>query len=262
MKQFAIIGLSYFGKNVLDELLELDVEVLIIDKDREVIEAYKDLPISAVIMDVLNEESLRRALPSTIDGVVIDLGEKIEASILATSYCRKIGIEQIVVKAVTEGHAEILEMVGATKIVFPNREAAKRITPLLLSSTLLNYLPVSGKLVIAELEMPARFVGQSLIEVDLRKKYGLNLISVKNGEHDEYGLITPEYRFRPGDIVLVSGTDESMESLTGKNGRAKASARGGALGGALGGAKGEKAGKGLSNLAKLFGLGGSASKRK
>lgn len=243
MKQFAIIGLSYFGKNVLDELLELDVEVLIIDKDREVIEAYKDRPISAIIMDVLNEESLRRALPSTIDGVVIDLGEKIEASILATSYCRKIGIEQIVVKAVTEGHAEILELVGATKIVFPNREAAKRITPLLLSSTLLNYLPVSGKLVIAELEMPDLFVGQSLIDVNLRKKYGLNLISVKNGEHDEYGLITPDYCFRSGDIVLVSGTDESMESLTGKNDRVKA--------------RNGKAGRGLSNLAKLFGVGGA-----
>ena len=239
MKQFAIIGLSYFGKNVLEELLELDVEVLIIDKDRDVIDSYRDAPVSAVALDVLNEESLRRVLPSTIDAVVIDLGKVIEASILVTSYCRKMGISRIIVKAETEGHAEILEMVGATKIVFPNREAAKRITPLMLSSGLLNYLPVSGKLVIAELEVPEKFFGQSLLEADLRRKYGLNLISVKNGEAEEFGLFTPEYRFRPGDIALVSGTDESLDQFSGIAARDAAKRKRG----------------GLRNLGRLFGIG-------
>lgn len=215
MKQFAVIGLSYFGKNVLDELLEFDADVLIIDKDPEVIDQYKDHPVSAVVLDVLNEESLRRVMPASIDAVVIDLGEKIEASILATSYCRKIGIPRIIVKAETEGHAEILELVGATKIVFPNREAAKRITPLMLSSSLLNYLPVSGKLVIAEMEIPARYFGQSILESNIRKKYGMNLISVKNGTDEDYGPFSTEYRFRPGDIALVSGTDESLEAFAG-----------------------------------------------
>ncbi|HSV56693.1 MAG TPA: NAD-binding protein, partial [Magnetospirillaceae bacterium] len=151
MKQFAILGLSWFGKNVLEELLELGAEVLIVDKDRDVIDLYGDHPVAAVVLDIMNEEILRNALPKGLDGVVIDMGDKIEASILATSYCRKLGIPRIFVKAVTEGHAEILEMVGATKVVFPNREAAKRITPLLMSRGILNYLPVSGKFVIAEL---------------------------------------------------------------------------------------------------------------
>jgi trk system potassium uptake protein TrkA len=222
MKQFAIIGLSYFGKNVLDELLELDAEVLIIDKDPEVIDQYKDHPVSAVVLDVLNEESLRRVMPASIDAVVIDLGEKIEASILATSYCRKIGIPRIIVKAETEGHAEILELVGATKIVFPNKEAAKRITPIMLSSAVLNYLPVSGNLVIAELEIPARYFGHSILEADIRRKYGLNFISVKNGVEEDYGLFTPDYRFRPGDIALVSGTDEALEAFAGAAARDRA----------------------------------------
>ncbi len=213
MKQFAILGLSYFGKNVLDELLELDAEILIIDKDREVIDAYNDYPVSAVVMDVMNEESLRRVLPKGLDGVVIDMGDKIEASILATSYCRKLGVPRIFVKAVTEGHAEILELVGATKIIFPNREAAKRITPLLVSMGLLNYLPVSGSLVIAELEVPERLFGVTLLQANLRKAYGINLISVRNGEKEEYGLFTPDYKFRPGDVALVSGNDQSIEAF-------------------------------------------------
>jgi len=239
MKQFAIIGLSYFGKNVLDELLELGTEVLVIDKDREVIDQYRDRAISAFVIDALNEASLRQILPKDLDGVVIDMGEKIEASILATSYCRKIGIAQIIVKAETEEHAEILELVGATRIVFPNREAAKRITPLLASSVLLNYLPVSGKLVIAEISVPERFFGFSLLDVNLRKKFGLNLISVKNGDSEEYGLFSPEYVFRPGDVALVSGTDDLLEAFCASTDKDRAK---------------QRAPK-FSNLGKLFGIG-------
>lgn len=214
MKQFAILGLSYFGKNVLEELLELGADILIIDKDREVIDAYKDYPVNAVVMDLLNEENLSRVFPRDLDGVVIDMGDNLEASILVTSYCRKLGIPRIFVKAVTEGHGEILEMVGATKIVFPHKEAAKRITPLLVSSGLLNYIPVSGKLVIAEIEVPRHLIGKSIIETNLRQEFHINLISVKNGELEEYGLINPEYCFRTGDVALVSGSDEAIERFT------------------------------------------------
>lgn len=216
MKQFAILGLSRFGKNVLDELLEFGADVMIVDKDRELIDAYRDQPVTAVVMEIESEDNLRKALPKGLDGVVIDMGDKIEASILATSYCRKLGIPRIFVKAVTEGHAEILEMVGATNVVFPNREAAKRVTPLLVSSGLLNYLPVSGNLVIAELMVPDRLFGLSLLEANLRKNHGINLISVRNGE-EEYGLFSPDYRFRPGDIALVSGLDESIEAFAEKH---------------------------------------------
>jgi trk system potassium uptake protein TrkA len=76
---------------------------------------------------------------------------------------------------------------------------------------LLNYLPVSGNLVIAEIMVPERLVGLSLLEANLRRSFGVNLISVKNGETEEYGLFTPEYCFRAGDIALVSGLDESIE---------------------------------------------------
>jgi len=239
MKQFVIIGLGYFGRNVLDELLELDAEVLVVDRNREIIDQYKDQRVNAFVIDVLNEVNLRHILPTTVDGVVIDMGEKVETSILMTSYCRKLGIPQIIVKAETREHAEILELVGATRIVFPNREAAKRITPLLVSSVLLNYLPVSGKLIIAEVAVPERFFGSSLIEVNLRKKYGLNLISVKNGDVEEYGLFSPEYVFRPGDVALISGTDELLETFCATGGKER----------------GRRSLPNLGNLGKLFGLG-------
>ncbi|OHD15557.1 MAG: hypothetical protein A2Y38_18135 [Spirochaetes bacterium GWB1_59_5] len=239
MKQFVIIGLGYFGRNVLDELLELGADVLVVDRNREIIDQYKDRRVNAFVIDTLNEVNLRHILPTTVDGVVIDMGEKVETSILTTSYCRKLGIPQIIVKAETREHAEILELVGATRIVFPNREAAKRITPLLVSSVLLNYLPVSGKLIIAEVAVPERFFGHSLLDVNLRKKYGLNLISVKNGDAEEYGLFSPQYEFRPGDVALISGTDELLETFCAVDSKDRS----------------RRANTNLGNLGKLFGLG-------
>ncbi|MDR3343273.1 MAG: TrkA family potassium uptake protein [Treponema sp.] len=215
MKQVAILGLSHFGKSVLDELLELKVEVFIMDKDRQVIDTYKDAAAGSVVLDVLNVENLRKVLPESIDAVIIDMGDSIEASILATSYCTKLKIKTIIVKAETESHGEILELVGATKVVFPNKEAAKRISPLLLSSVLLNYLPVSGKLIIAELAIPDHLIGKTVGETEFRTKHKLNLISVRGpeeefGEFDDVG-----YTFKAGDIGLFSGTDEALDHFTG-----------------------------------------------
>lgn len=219
MKQFAILGLSYFGKNVLEEMLELDIDILIVDKDREVIDLYKDTSIGAVVADISSEDMLRKILPKKLDGVVIDMGEKIESSILVTSYCRKMGIPRIFVKAVTEGHAEILELVGATNVVFPNREAAKRVTPLLVSSGMLNYLPVSGNLVIAEVAVPEFLFGLSLLKANIRQSHNINLISIKQGEAGDYFMAGPEHIFKSGDIALVSGSDEAIEKFAGYTGR-------------------------------------------
>ena len=214
MKQIAILGLSHFGKSVLDELIRLDVDVFIVDKDREVIDAYKDTAAGAVVLDVLNIENLQKILPEQVDAVIIDMGDSIEASILATSYCAKLNMKVIIVKAETESHAEILELVGATKIIFPNKEAAKRITPLLLSNVLLNYFPISESISLVEIELPERMIGKTVLESELRTKYNLNLIAVRQPD-DEFGQFTSKYRFRVGDIGLLSGDDKSLDSFAG-----------------------------------------------
>ncbi|AEJ20936.1 potassium channel family protein [Gracilinema caldarium] len=215
MKQVAILGLSYFGQAVLDELLEMDVDILLIDKDREVLDRYRDTVSAAIGMDVINQEALEKTLPKHIDAVIIDMGKNIEASILAASYCKKLEIGTIIAKAETDAHGEILGIVGATKVVFPNREAAKRIVPQIVSNLVLNYLPVGGNLVIAEIEIPDSFIGKTVLELDLRKKFGLNLISVRSSE-TEYTLFTPEYRFQEKDIALVSGTEFDVDQFTGR----------------------------------------------
>ncbi|MDR1400069.1 MAG: TrkA family potassium uptake protein [Treponema sp.] len=213
MKRIAILGLGQFSKSVLTELLELKVEVFIIDKDRQAIDAYKDISAHAAVVDILTIDNLRRILPESTDAVIIDMGSSIEASILATSYCAKLRIKTIIARAETSAHAEILELVGATKVVFPDQEAAKRITPILLSSVLLNYLPVSGKLIIAELPLPDVLLGKTLISSELRRRYGLNLLSIREAD-GEFAACEPGYVFKHGDVGLFAGSDEELNRLT------------------------------------------------
>ncbi|MBN1524252.1 MAG: TrkA family potassium uptake protein [Spirochaetales bacterium] len=213
MKQFAIIGIDSFGKRVLDELIEADCEILIIDKSREVVDFYKDRVASAFIADVLNEETIQKLIPRTIDAAIIDLGGNREASILVTNYLKKMGIREIIAKAESNEHGEILEVVGATKVVFPSKEAAKRIAPLLLSSILFSYLPISEDFIIAEIKVPERFIGKTLLEINLRKEYGLNVIALRKEEGQAYMLFTPEHILQRDEVFLVGGIEADIVKL-------------------------------------------------
>jgi len=214
MKQFAIIGLSRFGRRLLEELMETDCEIILIDKDREVIDLYKDKIASAYIADAINEEIIRKLIPATIDAAIVDLGDRIEASILVTNYLKKMGVREIIARAESKEHGEILDLVGATKVVFPNQEAAKRIAPFLVSSQIFSYLPISKELVIAEIRVPEKFYGKSLIEVDMRRQYRLNVIAYRKLDKEEYYFYAPEYHLQPDDVLLVGGAEADIGLLT------------------------------------------------
>lgn len=215
MKQFAIIGLSSFGKMMLEELSETACEILIIDKNRERVEKYKQVATNAFIADVINEEIIRKLVPSTIDAAIIDLGGKIEVSILVANYLSKMGVRRIIAKADSDEHAEILDIVGATQVVLPNREAAKRITPLLVSSLLFNYMPISNGLVMAEVKVPEKYFGTTLIEADLRRTAQLNVIAIRKEEESDYEFFSPDYRLQDDDIFLIVGNEKNVASFSG-----------------------------------------------
>jgi trk system potassium uptake protein TrkA len=210
MKQFAVIGLDNFGRRVVDELLDADCEILIVDKDEEVINLYKDRVANALIADVLSESTIRKIIPKTIDAAVIDLGDNVEASILVTNYLKKMGVKTIIVKAESNEHAEILELVGASRVVFPNKEAAKRMTPLLLSSLIFSYLPISEDFIIAEVKVPERYAGKTLLEINLRKMFGLNVIAFRKDDGQSYTLFTPEHILSREEIFLIGGREEDI----------------------------------------------------
>lgn len=215
MQQFVIIGLGSFGRRMVEELSLTDVEVLIIDRNKERIEKYKSKATSAYITDVINVETLKKIIPENVDAVIIDLGDQLEVSILVTNYLNKMGLKRIVVRAENDEHGEILSIVGATQVVFPNREASKRIAPLLVSPSLFNYLPISSGMVIAEAPLPARYRGVTVMDANLRREYEINIIAVRKSDKEEYGFIAPEYRFAAEDILLIAGKEEKVAHFTG-----------------------------------------------
>lgn len=217
MKQFAIIGVSKFGYRVMEELSQIDCEILIVDKDRELIEKLKERVSYSYIADVLNEETIRKLIPSTVDAAIVDLGDRTEASILVTNYLKKIGVSRIIAKAETDEHGEILEIVGATDVIFPNREAARRLTPMIAYSQLFNYLPISNGLIIAEIKVPEKHIGMTLIEADFRRAYRFNVIALRKADDDDAGYLffEPDYRLQENDVLLVAGNERDLARLVG-----------------------------------------------
>ncbi len=194
MKQFAIIGLGAFGLRMLEELLVITNEIIIIDKDKDIIDKYKDLAKAAYITDAINEAALVKIIPPEIDAVIVDLGGKIEVSIMTTNYLKKMGIKDIIVKAQTDEHGEVLAMVGATRVIFPDQEAAKRIAPMLASSNC---------------------IGKTLLDANLRKLFHLNVVAMRKLDMEEFFFINdPSYVFVDEDVLLVAGDENSINKFS------------------------------------------------
>lgn len=215
MKQFAIIGVDSFAKRVLEELIPMDCEILLIDRQREVVDYYKDDVNEAYIADVIDQETLERLIPDDVDSVVIDLGKNVEASILAVNYLKKMGQKNIYVKAETDQHGEILTIVGADHVIYPNREAARRLTPQLFSENLFNFMPIGNGIVMAEVELPDDYHGKTLEDSDIRKKLGVNAVARRASEGGEFQFLTPDEVLNREDILLIVGSEEAIESFTG-----------------------------------------------
>lgn len=214
MKQFAIIGLGPFGYRVVEELKDYNTELIIIDKDRDVIERLKDMVHQAYIVDVTDEEAINKLIPEGLDGAILDLGNSLEVAILVTNYLKKMGVKDITVKADSDKHGEILKLVGATRIVFPDLEAAKRLSPQLVSDSLYNFVPISSGLVMAEINVPEKYAGKTLIESNLRYKEGINVVAIKKNHDSEYSFFVPDYKLGADDILLAVGEEDNIKRFS------------------------------------------------
>jgi trk system potassium uptake protein TrkA len=213
MKQFAVIGLGKFGRRMIDELADAGCDLLVIDKNREAVDEYKDRVSACYVADAISEEVVTRLVPPGLDAAILDLGDNLEAAILATKYLKNLGIARIVAKVENDQQAEILELVGATDIIRANLEAARRVAPLLLSSMLFSYLPIGKDFVIAELKVPAEFVGRSLIEANLRQTHRLNVIALRMAPDAEFTYFHPDYHLQADDVMLVAAKEEDLASF-------------------------------------------------
>lgn len=215
MKRFVVIGLGQFGKCMVEILAKRKCEVLVIDRDEAKVEWARDIATQAVRADALNAELFQEVLPNGIECAVVDIGDRMEPSILATNHLHKIGVPKIVVQALSPDHAEILQIVGATRVIFPEREAAERLAGMLAGRGALDFFPVSADFSLVEVPVPESWMGKKLRDLDLRKNDALHVVAKRSGasENQPWQLPDPEAVFAPEEIVLLAGKSESLEKL-------------------------------------------------
>ncbi len=226
MKQFAIIGLGSFGTSMAEELVNLKVELILIDGDEGRLELWKQRVRACYVVDEDDIVALREIVPEDVDACIIDLGGNVEASVLMTHHLKKLGCRNILVRANSESHAEIVGLLGATKVVFPDREAAKRLVPSLVNDGLISFTPVGGGLAFAEVPVDQDLVGLSIRQTGFRDRHGLNIIALRAHNSETFVPVTPDDRLELGSVLLVAGLDQSVRSYTEKADRPRGSGKG------------------------------------
>ena len=179
MRQYAVIGLGRFGSSVARTLAEKGKEVLCVDTDEEKVQDISEFVTHAVCIDARDEKALRAVGVENVDVAVVSIGSNLEASILITLILKEIGIKEVISKAVTADHGKVLTRVGATRIVFPERDMGVRLANSLISPAIIEHIELSVGHSTAEVVPPPDFVGRSLGDVDIRAKYGVNVIAIK-----------------------------------------------------------------------------------
>lgn len=214
MKQFVVIGLGNFGFNVAKSLASRGHQVLAIDIDKERIEDIKDYVSEAIIADSKNTKILNEFIHDTVDGVIISIGQNMESSILTTHFLKEKKIKQIIVKAINESHAKILELMGADEVILPEKDMAVSLAQKLSSNNLLEYLPLTSEFSIVEAAVPEKFIGKSLREIRLRTKYNLLVIAVKDIMQDKFYLMpNADYKLVPDSLIVIMGRRNDIDKF-------------------------------------------------
>ena len=214
MGQFVVIGLGNFGYNVAISLFEQRNQVLAIDANSKKIEQIKDKVTQAVVVNVKEKEALSEFISSDIDAAIVSLGDKIEASILTTLYLKELGVKKIIVKAINDDQGQILKLIGAREIIYPEKEEAVRLARRLTIPNLIEHIPLASEYSIVEIAVPDNFVGKSLKELQLRSKYNVEVIAVKDVLQDTLHLIPEaDVKIKPDSVLMVIGKEVDINKF-------------------------------------------------
>lgn len=180
---YAVFGLGRYGRAVARELVNSGAEVLAVDADADIVnEAITDIPLCKCA-DITEPEVIKQLGISNIDVVIIATAGNLEASVMATMLCKEAGVKTVIAKCSDEMHQKILSRVGADKVVFPEKESGIRLAKNLLSSGFIDIIELSNDVSMLELDVRPEWVGKTLVELNLRKKYSINVVAIKT-DHD------------------------------------------------------------------------------
>jgi len=213
-KEFAVIGLGRFGQAVCRELRQLGCEVLGSDRDEKLVnQVLTDKIVAhAIELDSTEPAALKEAGIFEFDVVIIAIGDYVQESIITTLNVKENGVKYVVAKASSHIHGKLLKRVGADRVVFPERDAGYQLAHALAQPAILEKFELDPEHSIVDIQIPAAFDGQTLAQLELRNRYGLNVIAVKYGEKFEINP-TPDYQLVKGSQMIVVGSNNDIKRL-------------------------------------------------
>ena len=206
---FGVIGLGRIGSALVKTLAEAGKEVIAIDKDEQRVKAVRKYTDFAFVVDNLNQETLEETGIQNCGTVTICIGEALDVSILTTMLVIRMGIPNVISKANSQEHGEVLKQLGAM-VVYPESDMAVRIGKRLISGSLIDYISLDDNVEVRRIAVGGAMVGHSILELNIRNAYGINVIAVER-DHQTDVEFPPQYVFREGDIVAVIGKEDKID---------------------------------------------------
>lgn len=226
MERFAVIGMGRFGRRLSALLAEAGAEVVAVDRDKTVVDEIRDTVTLAVCLDSTDEDALRAQGIHKMDVVIVGIGSSFEANLLTTVVLKQLGVPRVISRATTDRRAKILLSIGADSVANPELESAARWRSQLLAPSLMERLDLTDGYSLTQVAAPRVFHNKTLEELDVRKKHKITVAAIRRSPASEKSetetgqrsarlikVPMPESRIRPGDILLVIGSDEAIEAL-------------------------------------------------
>ena len=225
MKQIAVIGIGDFGYNLIETLSKGDAQIIAIDIDKAKVAKVKDVVTHAVQLDSTNESALMEAGFADIDAAVVCMGKDIQDNILTTTLLKRIGIPEIISRASSSIHEQILREVGATRIINPEKDMGIRLGRQLLFSKLEDFVDLSQGFVLADVRVPKSFVGKTIGNIKFRTKYKVNVIALKKmkkvGRRANDQKVVQEYNSLPtaedildeDSVLVLVGQQDDIDRI-------------------------------------------------
>ena len=214
MKRAVVIGLGIFGYNIARTLFESGFEVVAIDKNKDIIQKIRDHSTKAILADGTDQEIMDEIGIGEDDIAIVSFGEDLAAATLITLHLKQMKVKNIIVKAPNEEHKLILEKVGATEVIIPEMDMAKKVAKSLVSPNMMDYIPLSEDYIISEMAPPNSFLGKTIRELGLRAKYSIEVIAVRDVLSESVHMVPQaDFVIKDGEVLVVIGKETDINKI-------------------------------------------------
>jgi trk system potassium uptake protein len=214
MKRVIVIGLGIFGFNIAKVLYENGLEVITIDKNKEIIQKIRDYCTKAILADGTDKQVMEMIGIQAEDVVIVSFGEDLAASSLITLHLRELKVKHIIVKAPNEDHKRVLEKVGATEVIIPERDIADKVARSLISPNVLDFIPLTEEFTVSEVVPPTSFYGKTIGDLHLRSRYHIEVIAIREVLPGRLTMIPrADFVIKDSDILVIIGRQKDIQKI-------------------------------------------------